>query len=265
MTTQAPALDTDERTDARALTLPLVLAQGVQNIMGGVGAGVAVAGVLWLAGADLAAYWRWPLGVAVVVAGAATAWRAYLDEWRADRRWHKREHEHAEECALLADTCDELEEQLNAEREQHALQLQAATDAMRAEQRRADQLEVDLAWERTQHRRAQAGPLTVQTVDLVPAQLKADCRRWVELWATSGKRPSRTVMMGDGLTRARWDEMVVELKRAGVWEWAGEFDAARLHMRLDAQWAHPPTPRDGGRDGQVPSSAGGAGLPPTQE
>ena len=263
MTTTAPALD-EERTDARALSLELVLAQGVQNIMGGVGAGVAVAGVLWLAGADLAAYWRWPLGVAVVVAGAATAWRAYLDEWRADRRWHKREHEHAEECALLADTCDELEEQLNAEREQHALQLQAATDAMRAEQRRADQLEVDLAYERVQHRREAAGPNTVQTVDLVPAQLKADCRRWVELWATT-KRPTRAGMMADGLTRARWDEMLVELRQAGVWEWAGQVDAARMHMRLDARWAHPPTPREAGRDGDTTSSTGGAGLPPAQE
>ncbi len=98
-----------ERTDARALTTDLVIAQIVQNVLGGVGAGLALATALWLAGADLGLAWRWPVGVAGLVAGASTTWRAYLDEWRADRRWHRRELEHRGEMEILTELCDGLE------------------------------------------------------------------------------------------------------------------------------------------------------------
>jgi hypothetical protein len=263
MTPNAPAIDDSERTDARALTLPLVAAQVLQNVLGGILIGNAVAALMWLAGVDLSQYWRIPVGIGWFVAGAAGI-RAFADEFRADRRWRQREREHAEEMRELADALDELEEQVAAEREQHALELQAATDSARTEQRRADNLEVELAWERTTNRREKAGRNTVHTVDLVPPQLKTDCRRFVELWQSTGKRPTRNSMMADGLSRTRWDELIVELKRAGVWEWAGSVDATRMHMKLDAQWAHPPTPRDDGRDGQEYSSTGGAGIPPAQ-
>ena len=86
-----PLTDTQESTDSRALTLPIVLAQVAQNTLGGVGAGVAVAALQWLTGVPLETHWRWPVAIAALVAGASTAWRAYLDEYRSERRWRARE------------------------------------------------------------------------------------------------------------------------------------------------------------------------------
>jgi hypothetical protein len=54
--------------------------------------------------------WRWPAGITIIVAGGSTLWRAYLDEFRAGRRWNEREREHAEEMALITLDFDELEE-----------------------------------------------------------------------------------------------------------------------------------------------------------
>ena len=83
----------------------------LQNVLGGVGAGVVVATCLWLANVPLEAAWRWPVGIAVIVAGTSTAWRAYLDEWRAERNWRKREQEHHDEMLLLILDLDDVEEQ----------------------------------------------------------------------------------------------------------------------------------------------------------
>lgn len=110
----AAATDTDtERTDARALTMPLVAAQIAQNVAGGLLLGNAVAALLWLAGADLTQVWRWPVGIGWFIAGAAGV-RAFIDEFRADRRWRKREREHRAEMSLIVYKCDRLEAERNA-------------------------------------------------------------------------------------------------------------------------------------------------------
>ena len=110
MTDPTPAADT-HATDSRALTLNLVLAQVAQNVLGGLGAGVVVATCLWLAHVPLETAWRWPAGIAIIVAGGSTLWRAYLDEFRAGRRWNEREALHREEMLAVCADLDEIEDE----------------------------------------------------------------------------------------------------------------------------------------------------------
>lgn len=105
---------THESTDSRALTVPLVAAQVLQNVLGGVGAGVVVGASMWLLHVPLEAAWRWPVGVAVITAGVATAWRAWIDEYRAGRNWARREAEHAEEMRIIIALSDRMESERNA-------------------------------------------------------------------------------------------------------------------------------------------------------
>jgi hypothetical protein len=106
--TTLPAPDAPN-TDSRALNAQQVGAQLIQNVAGGVGAGVVVATCLWLANVPLSEAWRWPVGVAIITAGAATAWRAWIDEYRAGRNWQRREDEHAEEMRALILDLDDVE------------------------------------------------------------------------------------------------------------------------------------------------------------
>ncbi len=108
-----PTPATAQNTDSRALTLPLVLAQVAQNVLGGLGAGVCLATLLWLLGVDVVAAWKWPAGVAIITTGAATAWRAWIDEYRAGRNWTLRELDHAEEMRIMVALADRLEAERN--------------------------------------------------------------------------------------------------------------------------------------------------------
>jgi len=175
-----------ERTDARALTTDLVIAQIVQNVLGGVGAGLALATALWLAGADLSLAWRWPVGVAGLVAGASTTWRAYLDEWRADRRWHRRENEHATEMTVLVELCDRLEEERDALRNER--------DALRAD---LHNVENQLRSERYLAAQARkpatpkhGGPI----IDMYPQATRDDAKLLISRWYATGKWPGERTM-----------------------------------------------------------------------
>ncbi len=222
-----PTADPYERTDARALTTNLVLAQIVQNVLGGMGAGVALAAALWLMGADLALAWRWPFGVAALVAGASTAWRAYLDEFRADRRWHKRELEHRAEMEVLTELCDAFEAERN--------DLRNERDAYARANARLESENSSLNYE---WRKANATPRTVHMEDLVEPEARRNARHIVSLWAQTGKRPSRADMVPSELTRTQWDAAYSELGRAGLLDGATRTESQMLHA-LSVSWAEP--------------------------
>ena len=185
MTTAAPtpAPSEYERTDARALTLPLVIAQFVQNIGGGLGAGVAVAALQWLAHIPLESHWRWPLGVAVFVAGASTAVRAYLDEYRSSRDWWQLKAQHAAEMGAV---CTDLEEAEEAYR--------AQGDAYRAllrDYERAEREIESLRLANVRHMAAQASRADAHrpVQDLYPAQTRDDARALLAQWYAQHKWP----------------------------------------------------------------------------
>ena len=216
-----------ERTDARALTTDLVIAQIVQNVLGGIGAGVALATLLWLAGADLSIAWKWPVGVAGVVAGASTAWRAYLDEFRADRRWNRREREHHNEMEILTELCDGLEAERDALRNER--------DAFARENARLESENASLNYE---WRKARANPRTVHVEDLVEPEARRNARHLVSVWAQSGKRPSRSEMVPREMSRSQWDAAYTEIGRAGLLDGAVRTEAEMLHA-LSVKWAEP--------------------------
>jgi regulator of replication initiation timing len=111
--TTLPAPDAPN-TDSRALNAQQVGAKLIQNAAGGLGAGVVVATLMWLANVPLSEAWRWPVGVAIITAGAATAWRAWIDEYRAGRNWQRREDQHAEEMRALILDLDDVEAEVEA-------------------------------------------------------------------------------------------------------------------------------------------------------
>ncbi len=197
-----PTADPYERTDARALTTNLVLAQIVQNVLGGMGAGVALAAALWLMGADLALAWRWPFGVAALVAGASTAWRAYLDEFRADRRWHKRELEHRAEMEVLTELCDAFEAERDDARSKY--------NTLRAEyDRTVNELEA------TRYRNVAANNTArhVAIQDTFSNASRADARELVRQWYATGAWPGERTMQW---TRSRHSTARDLLGRAGL-------------------------------------------------
>ena len=90
--TTAPCPPTDtERTDARALTLPLVAAQVAQNIAGGLLLGKRRRRAHGLAGPTSP---RHGVGRWHRLAHRGSSRCAFADEFRADRRWRQRELEH---------------------------------------------------------------------------------------------------------------------------------------------------------------------------
>ena len=191
-----------ERTDARALTTDLVIAQIVQNVLGGVGAGLALATALWLAGADLGLAWRWPVGVAGLVAGASTTWRAYLDEWRADRRWHRRELEHRAEMEVLTELCDAFEAERDDARSKY--------NTLRAEyDRTVNELEA------TRYRNVAANNTArhVAIQDTFSNASRADARELVRQWYATGAWPGERTMQW---TRSRHSTARDLIQRAGL-------------------------------------------------
>jgi hypothetical protein len=197
-----PTADPYERTDARALTTNLVLAQIVQNVLGGMGAGVALAAALWLMGVDLSLAWRWPVGIATLVAGASTAWRAYLDEFRADRRWHKRENEHATEMSVLVELCDRLEVERDDARNKY--------NTLRAEyDRTVNELEA------TRYRNVASNTSSkhVPIQDTFSNAARADARELVHQWYATGAWPGERTMQW---TRSRHSTARDLIQRAGL-------------------------------------------------
>jgi len=180
-----PTADPYERTDARALTTNLVLAQIVQNVLGGMGAGVALAAALWLMGADLALAWRWPFGVAALVAGASTAWRAYLDEFRADRRWHKRELEHRAEMEVLTELCDAFEAERNEARSDAQIAI-AESNRLRNE--------LFTARAQAQNERHAANPYSRGPVTLWSDEARTDAAALLKLWYETKNWPGENAM-----------------------------------------------------------------------
>lgn len=230
------ATDTDtERTDARALTLPLVAAQVAQNIAGGLLLGNAVAALMWLVGADLTQAWRYPVGIGWLIAGLAGV-RAFMDEFRADRRWRKRENEHRNEMMVLVDLCDRLEEERDALRDER--------DAMR---RRNADLERQNASLHYEARKANAPPRRILMEDLVTSEEKRDAHHIVSLWARTGKRPGRRDIVPNDMTRDRWDAAYAQLVAAGLIDGQERSESEMLHA-LSVRWAEP---SDYGRDGRA--------------
>lgn len=202
---QLPTPDPYERTDARALTTNLVLAQIVQNVLGGIGAGVALAAALWLMGADLALAWRWPVGIAALVAGASTAWRAYLDEFRAERRWRKREAEHRGEMVVLANLTDRLEQEcktLRADRDKLRTDLHNVQNQLRSERYLALQA-------RKPANPKHGGPI----IDMYPQSTRDDAKVLVSRWYATGNWPGERSM---GWTRDRHTQARQLLERVGI-------------------------------------------------
>ena len=178
-----PSPDSQEHTDSRALTLPLVLAQVAQNILGGIGAGVAVAALQWLAGAPLTQHWRWPVAIAALVAGASTAWRAYLDEYRANRRWQQREQEHA---AAMRAYEDDL-----AEAEDNYTSIVAAYTAAQVDNERLAQEIEALRIANVRHMAAAATHNEAHrpVQDLYPRAVRDDARALLAQWYATGRWP----------------------------------------------------------------------------
>lgn len=236
-TAPLPAATDTERTDARALTLPLVAAQVAQNIAGGLLLGNAVAALMWLAGADLTQTWRWPVGIGWLIAGAAGV-RAFADEFRADRRWRQRELEHRREMEeadakhvhkmeIIVALSDEIEAERNA--------LRAERDALDRENTRLQSENASLKYE---WRKARATPRTILREDLVEPEARRNARHLVSVWADTGKRPSRSEMVPSEMTRSQWDAAYTELGRAGLLDGAQRTEAQMLHA-LSTQWAEP--------------------------
>lgn len=230
--------DTPEVTEARALDVAHVLAQLLQNAFGGLGAGVALAGILWLLHVPLDAYWRWPVGVAVILAGASTALRAYLDEarsWRSLRSWR----------ASWEAIIDYLAQDVT-DLELDVVDLTDERNALRAEVARLERENASLSYE---WRRAQATPRTVQREDLVEPDVRRHARMIATRWAQTGKRPSRADMVPGELTRSQWDAAYGELVRAKLIGRSGPqpTESEMLHA-LATLWAEPV---DYGRDGRA--------------
>lgn len=223
---QTNAADTKEQTDARALTLPLVFAQVAQNVAGGLLLGNAVAALMWTVGVDMTQAWRWPVGIGWFIAGAAGV-RAFMDEFRADRRWHKRELEHRAEMEVLTELCDAFEAERN--------DLRNERDAYARANARLESENSSLNYE---WRKANATPRTVHMEDLVEPEARRNARHIVSLWAQTGKRPSRADMVPSELTRTQWDAAYSELGRAGLLDGATRTESQMLHA-LSVSWAEP--------------------------
>lgn len=231
-----PVPDDYERTDSRALRVDEVQAQWLQNAGAGVGAAAAVALLAWGISIDLAEYWRWPLIVGGCVFGIGQVVRAFVDEFRAERRWRRRENEHRIEMSVLVDLCDRLEAERDALRDDF--------DALR---RRNADLERQNASLHYEARKANAPPRRILMEDLVTSEEKRDAHHIVSLWARTGKRPGRRDIVPNDMTRDRWDAAYAQLVAAGLIDGQERSESEMLHA-LSVRWAEP---ADYGRDGRA--------------
>jgi len=207
-----PVPDEYERTDSRALNVDEVYAQWLQNVGAGVGVAAAVALIAWGVGVDLAAQWRWPLIVGGCVFGAGQLVRAFVDEFRAERRWRKREREHyAEVLALILDI-----EDMEAERDS----LRSRYETARAENER---LENDNAALRYRNVAANPSPRHTPIQDTFSNASRADARELLKLWYATGAWPGERTMQW---TRSRHTTARDLLQRAGVLQGGAPTNAA---------------------------------------
>lgn len=195
-----PAPSDYERTDARALPMRDVVAQLVQNVCGGAGAGVAVAALQWLAGVPLDAHWRWPVGVGVLVAGASTAVRAYIDEYRSERRWRAREAQHALEMQAMIDDAEAAEaaaDYWQGECERLEAELARTQNELRAERYAANAARADSRHIPVQH--------------LFDAQHRRDAHELLRAWYAKNTWPGERSM---GWPRSRHSAASDLIRRA---------------------------------------------------
>ena len=181
---QTNAADTKEQTDARALTLPLVFAQVAQNVAGGLLLGNAVAALMWTVGVDMTQAWRWPVGIGWFIAGAAGV-RAFMDEFRADRRWHKRELEHRAEMEVLTELCDAFEAERNEARSDAQIAI-AESNRLRNE--------LFTARAQAQNERHAANPYSRGPVTLWSDEARTDAAALLKLWYETKNWPGENAM-----------------------------------------------------------------------
>ena len=181
-----PAPDEYERTDSRALRVDEVQAQWLQNIGAGVGTATITVLLAWGIGADLAMHWRWPLILGGCVFGAGQVVRAFVDEFRAERRWRRRENEHRIEMETIVALSDRLEEERDALRNER--------DALRAD---LHNVENQLRSERYLSAQARkpatpkhGGPL----IDMYPQATRDDAKLLISRWYATGKWPGERTM-----------------------------------------------------------------------
>ena len=194
--------DNYEPTDSRALDMPHVVAQWIQNLGGGIGAGVALAAALWLMGADLQTWWRWPVGLTALVAGASTTVRAYLDEYRSERRWRRRENEHRIEMETIVALSDRLEEERDDARNKY--------NTLRADY---DRLSNELAATRYRNVASNTTSRHVPIQDTFSNAARADARELVHQWYATGAWPGERTMQW---TRSRHSTARDLIQRAGL-------------------------------------------------
>ena len=197
-----PAPDEYERTDSRALRVDEVQAQWLQNIGAGVGTATITILLAWGIGADLAMHWRWPLILGGCVFGAGQVVRAFVDEFRAERRWRRRENEHRIEMSVLVDLCDRLEEERDDARNKF--------NALRAEyDRTVNELEA------TRYRNVASNTSArhVPIQDTFSNAARADARELVRQWYATGAWPGERTMQW---TRSRHSTARDLIQRAGL-------------------------------------------------
>jgi len=186
MTTNTlPAPDRYEQTDSRALRTDEVKAQWLQNVGAGVGAACIVALIAWGMGIDLTAHWRWPLIIGGVVFGLGQVVRAFVDEFRAERRWYKREAEHRIEMEILTAQADAFEEVCK----DAIAELQIA----RSEANRLTNEKYILNAQLQQERNA-SNPKSKGPVVLWPEEAKRDAYSLMKLWYETRNWPGEVTM-----------------------------------------------------------------------
>ena len=196
------APDEYERTDSRALRVDEVQAQWLQNLGAGVGAAAMTALVAWGVGIDLAGQWRWPIILGGTVFGLGQVVRAFVDEFRAERRWRRRENEHRIEMSVLVDLCDRLEEERDDARNKY--------NALRAEyDRTVNELEA------TRYRNVASNTTSrhVPIQDTFSNAARADARELVRQWYATGAWPGERTMQW---TRSRHSTARDLIQRAGL-------------------------------------------------
>ena len=197
-----PAPDEYERTDSRALRVDEVQAQWLQNIGAGVGTATITILLAWGIGADLAMHWRWPLILGGCVFGLGQVVRAFVDEFRAERRWRRRENEHRIEMSVLVDLCDRLEEERDDARNKY--------NTLRAEyDRTVNELEA------TRYRNVASNTTSrhVPIQDTFSNAARADARELVRQWYATGAWPGERTMQW---TRSRHSTARDLIQRAGL-------------------------------------------------
>ena len=179
------APDEYERTDSRALRTDEVQAQWLQNFGAGVGAATITILLAWGIGADLAMHWRWPLILGGCVFGAGQVVRAFVDEFRAERRWRRRENEHRIEMSVLVDLCDRLEEERDAARTDAQIAI-AESNRLRNE--------LFTARAQAQNERHAANQYSRGPVTLWSNEARADAAALLKLWYETKNWPGENVM-----------------------------------------------------------------------